>query len=127
MSCAAMRIPTRSPAAAATTPAGGDGNDTLIGGAGRDGLLGGAGNDSFDFLALTDGGDTVADFGNAAGNNDTLRFDGDVFGGLAVGALAANRFAANAAGVATRSTSASSTKPTPASCASTPTGPLPAA
>jgi Ca2+-binding RTX toxin-like protein len=77
------------------------GNDTLVGGAGKDGLLGGAGDDRFDFLALADGGDTVADFGNVAGNNDALRFEGDVFGGLPNGALTANRFVANAAGVAT--------------------------
>jgi Ca2+-binding RTX toxin-like protein len=80
---------------------GGEGNDVIIGGAGRDALLGGAGDDRFDFLALTDGGDTIQDFGAVALNNDALRFDGDVFGGLADGALAANRFVANAAGVAT--------------------------
>ena len=80
---------------------GGDGNDVAIGGKGRDTLVGGAGNDRFDYLALTDGGDTVADFGNAAGDNDTLRFDGDAFGGLPAGALAGNRFLASAAGVAT--------------------------
>jgi Ca2+-binding RTX toxin-like protein len=80
---------------------GGGGNDTLVGGAGKDALLGGAGNDRFDFLTLTDGGDTVADFGNVAGNDDALRFEGDVFGGLPNGVLAVNRFVANAAGVAT--------------------------
>ena len=79
----------------------GGGSDVLVGGAGKDSLGGGAGDDRFDFLALADGGDTVADFGNAAGNNDTLRFEGNVFGGLANGALAANRFVANTAGVAT--------------------------
>ncbi|MFI0846903.1 calcium-binding protein [Mesorhizobium sp. IMUNJ 23232] len=81
--------------------AGGDGNDVLFGGAGKDSLSGGGGNDRFDYLALSDGGDTIREFQNVTGNNDTLRFDGDVFGGLAKGALAAKHFVANAAGVAT--------------------------
>ena len=81
--------------------AGGDGNDVVVGGAGKDILNGGAGNDRFDYLALSDAGDTIRDFRNATGNNDALRFDGDVFGGLANGALAAKHFVANAAGVAT--------------------------
>jgi Ca2+-binding RTX toxin-like protein len=81
--------------------AGGDGNDVLVGGAGKDSLSGGGGNDRFDYLALSDGGDTIREFQNVTGNNDTLRFDGDVFGGLAKGALAAKHFVANAAGVAT--------------------------
>lgn len=81
--------------------AGGDGNDVIVGGAGKDSLSGGGGNDRFDYLALSDGGDTIREFRNATGNNDTLRFDGDVFGGLAKGALAAKHFVANAAGVAT--------------------------
>ena len=80
--------------------AGGDGNDVVVGGAGKDILNGGAGNDRFDYLALSDGGDTIRDFRNATGNNDALRFDGDVFGGLAKGALAAKHFVANATGVA---------------------------
>ena len=80
---------------------GGAGTDVLVGGSGQDLLQGGAGNDRFDYLALTDRGDTIRDFGNAAGNNDLLRFEGSVFGGLANGALAAKFFAANAAGVAT--------------------------
>jgi Ca2+-binding RTX toxin-like protein len=81
--------------------AGGDGNDVVVGGAGKDVLNGGDGNDRFDYLALADGGDTIRDFRNATGNNDTLRFDGDVFGGLAKGALAARFFVANTSGVAT--------------------------
>ena len=80
--------------------AGGDGNDVVVGGAGKDVLSGGAGNDRFDYLALSDAGDTIRDFRNATGNNDALRFDGDVFGGLAKGALAAKFFVANATGVA---------------------------
>ncbi|MEQ1950727.1 calcium-binding protein [Mesorhizobium sp. CN2-181] len=81
--------------------AGGAGNDVIVGGAGKDVLNGGAGNDRFDYLALGDGGDAIRDFRNAAGNDDSLRFDGDVFGGLAKGALAAKFFVANASGVAT--------------------------
>jgi Ca2+-binding RTX toxin-like protein len=81
--------------------AGGDGNDVLFGGAGKDSLSGGRGNDRFDYLALSDGGDTIREFQNITGNNDTLRFDGDVFGGLAKGALVAKFFVANTAGVAT--------------------------
>ncbi|WP_442578527.1 calcium-binding protein [Mesorhizobium sp. ASY16-5R] len=81
--------------------AGGDGNDQLFGGAGKDSLSGGRGNDRFDYLALSDGGDVIREFQNVTGNNDTLRFDGDVFGGLAKGALAGKFFVANTAGVAT--------------------------
>lgn len=77
------------------------GNDLIEGGAGSDFLVGGLGNDRFRFTALTQGIDRIADFTNAAGNNDVLNFEGDAFGGLAAGSLAANRFTANAAGVAT--------------------------
>ncbi|MDQ6436872.1 calcium-binding protein [Mesorhizobium sp. LHD-90] len=80
---------------------GGAGNDVIVGGAGKDTLSSGTGNDRFDYLALSDGGDTIREFRNSTGNNDALRFEGDVFGGLANGALAAKYFVANATGVAT--------------------------
>ncbi|MFN0194807.1 MAG: calcium-binding protein [Aestuariivirga sp.] len=76
------------------------GNDVIRGGAGVDTVVGGLGNDSFDFLALTDAIDRIADFSNAAGNNDTLRFLGSTFGNLTKGALSANHFVANTTGVA---------------------------
>ena len=73
---------------------------------GGDFLIGDSGEGRFDFNALTDAGDVIADFSDVAGSNDMLGFEGDVFGNLPVGALAlpvgalaANRFVANTAGV----------------------------
>jgi Ca2+-binding RTX toxin-like protein len=77
------------------------GSDVLVGGIGSDSLTGGLGNDSFDFTALNQGGDKIYDYSNVSGNNDTLRFEGDVFGGLPNGAIASKHFVANADGVAT--------------------------
>lgn len=56
---------------------GGRGADTLDGGAGSDGLSGGTGSDVFVFKAGY-GADRVTDF---ADNVDTLRLDGDLWGG----------------------------------------------
>ncbi len=85
----------------ADTLAGGDGADSLLGGAGDDRLEGGAGKDRlwggqgadhlwgghgadrFCFQALTDAGDSIADFGHA----DVLQFRGAAFGGLSAGIL----------------------------------------
>lgn len=72
---------------------GGGGADTLIGGAGADKLWGGAGNDQFSFQSLAQSGDTILDFSNLAGNNDTFRITAAGFGGgLVAGPLAAARF-----------------------------------
>jgi len=72
---------------------GGGGADTLIGGAGVDKLWGGAGNDQFSFQSLAQSGDTIMDFSNVAGNNDTFRITASGFGGgLVAGPLAAARF-----------------------------------
>jgi hypothetical protein len=81
--------------------AGGGSGDILFGGDGADRLNGGLGNDRFDYTALSQGGDRIDDFGNAAGNNDALLFLGSAFGGLPAGTLAATRFVANASGAAT--------------------------
>lgn len=59
---------------------GGSESDVLIGGVGNDGLTGGSGNDFFVFnapLSLANR-DAVADFTNAAGNNDTFRLENAV-------------------------------------------------
>ena len=80
---------------------GGGGNDFLRGGAGIDNLTGGLGNDTFSYSALNEGDDIVTDFHNVVGDNDIFRFLGSAFGGLAPGALAANRFEANVSGAAT--------------------------
>ncbi len=57
----------------ADTLNGGGGNDFLVGNAGADTLVGGTGNDVFQYLAASEGGDKILDYGNVAGNNDTLR------------------------------------------------------
>jgi Ca2+-binding RTX toxin-like protein len=76
---------------------GGGGADRLLGGAGSDTLTGGAGGDTFQFNALTDAGDIILDFSNAAGNNDQFRISAAGFGGgLVVGVLAAGQFQARA-------------------------------
>ena len=81
---------------------GGIGRDVLTGGLAADGLSGGAGNDIFVFDSPDDGGDTITDFSpKAAGDNDSLQFDGDAFGGLAMGDIPANAFTANLSGNAT--------------------------
>ncbi|MCW5738390.1 MAG: calcium-binding protein [Enhydrobacter sp.] len=80
---------------------GGAGDDVLVGGVGRDTQAGGDGNDKFDFLAPSDGDDTIKDFGTIVGNDDMLRFDKELFGGLGGGPLDASRFIASAAGFAT--------------------------
>ncbi|MGB8814917.1 MAG: calcium-binding protein [Paracoccaceae bacterium] len=67
---------------------GGAGVDQLVGGAGTDTLSGGAGNDTFVFLALTEAGDVIADFGNVGGNDDRFVIKAAAFGpGLVAGAL----------------------------------------
>jgi Ca2+-binding RTX toxin-like protein len=68
---------------------GGDGADRITGGLGADALTGGAGNDRFQFPDTAQGTDTIADF---APGLDDLVIDASGFGGgLAAGALAANR------------------------------------
>lgn len=63
---------------------GGAGNDMLAGGGGADLLTGGTGADAFVFRALSEGGDTITDFGNGA---DTIRISTALGGGLTVGVL----------------------------------------
>ncbi len=79
---------------------GGAGNDTLAGGPGADTLAGGTGNDVFVFLTPDEGGDTITDFRNVAGDNDLIQVT--TFGfGLAAGPIAASQFRSgttNAAG-----------------------------
>lgn len=109
-------------AGANTLSAGSGGNDNLLGlggndslsgngaanylqgGAGKDGLAGGGGNDIFYFTTALDAStnvDTIVDFANASGNDDTLRIDNAVFAKLAnTGPLAGGFFTANADGVA---------------------------
>ena len=52
-------------------------------------------------MASNEGSDTISDFRNIVGDNDVFRFVGAAFGALPAGALAANRFLADAGGVAT--------------------------
>lgn len=80
---------------------GGDGDDSLRGGAGVDILYGGNGNDSFVFnSALAEAkADTIADFSNVSGNNDSIHLDNTYFTVLvATGALNPAFFAANLTG-----------------------------
>lgn len=73
--------------------AGGIGNDTITGGYGSDKVSGGAGNDAFIFNLRGEAGDTISDFSNLAGNNDTLFIKAATFGGgLTAGFLAATKF-----------------------------------
>ena len=78
---------------------GGIGNDTLAGGLANDTLTGGAGNDYFVFnTALAANRDSVADFANLSGNNDTFRLENAIFTKLAaVGGLNPAFFKAGAA------------------------------
>jgi Ca2+-binding RTX toxin-like protein len=70
---------------------GGDGNDVLVGGEGYDYLTGEAGADTFVYNAPSDG--SVSEMiGDWQGGIDKLQIDASAFGGgLAAGALAANR------------------------------------
>ena len=81
--------------------AGGLGNDVLIGGAGSDRLVGGGGNDAFQFNALTDCGDVIADYSGIVGNNDIFWISAAGFGGGLVGGnLNANQLQVGAGHVA---------------------------
>lgn len=74
---------------------GAGGNDTLKGGLGNDTLTGGAGNDIFVFeTAVTSANrDTITDFANLSGNNDTIWLENANFTKLsALGALNAASF-----------------------------------
>ncbi len=74
---------------------GGAGHDRLAGGGGLDVLLGGSGNDTFVFDTAFAAGkvDRIADFGIAAGDNDIIALDHDIFSGLAgTGPLGAAAF-----------------------------------
>ncbi len=85
--------------------AGNGGADAVHGGLGLDTLRGGAGNDSFvfDTAPAANNVDTIADYANLGGNNDTIRLENAVFTALAVtGFLAAGAFQANATGAATQ-------------------------
>jgi serralysin len=87
------------------TIAGLGGIDYLYGGQGNDRLIGGLGNDQFVFhtaLNATTNRDTISDFHNVSGDNDTIRLENAVFTKLAaVGTLSAAFFKANASGTAT--------------------------
>ena len=92
---------------AGNTLNGAAGNDTLNGGLGLDRLTGGLGNDSFVFntaLNSLTNRDTITDFHNLAGDNDTIRLENAIFTTLGATnnvALNAAFFKANATGVAT--------------------------
>ena len=80
------------------------GNDFLYGGTGRDRLIGGLGNDNFVFntaLNATTNVDTIVDFHNVSGDNDTIRLENAIFTALANGQLTAAEFTANTSGTAT--------------------------
>jgi Ca2+-binding RTX toxin-like protein len=73
------------------------GNDRIAGGPGNDVLRGGAGFDTFIFNSVTEGNDRTDDW---TGADDQLQIDASNFGGgLAAGALAANRLVVSAAPV----------------------------
>lgn len=80
------------------------GNDFVYGGLGNDTLFGGTGNDSFVFntaLNATTNRDTIRDFHNVSGDNDTIRLENAIFTKLTVtGGLSSANFAANANGTA---------------------------
>jgi Ca2+-binding RTX toxin-like protein len=84
---------------AANTLSGGDGADVLEGKAGNDILTGGLGADVFIFNKAGQGLDTVKDF--TATQGDALRVHAADYN-LALGALAADWFEANATGTATK-------------------------
>lgn len=75
---------------------GGAGNDTLLSGVGSDTLRGEAGSDRFYYSAANEGGDSILDFGNVAGNDDGFNFKRTAFLGsgaqLPAGTLAAANF-----------------------------------
>jgi Ca2+-binding RTX toxin-like protein len=80
------------------------GSDFLYGGTGNDRLFGGLGNDNFVFnttLSATANVDTIGDFQNASGDNDTIRLENAIFAALATGQLTAAEFTANTTGAAT--------------------------
>jgi len=70
---------------------GGAGNDMLLGGLGADALAGGVGADYFAFGSPGEGSDLILDFSGAEGDKIYL-FAAGFGGGLAPGALAADRF-----------------------------------
>ncbi|HXF88135.1 MAG TPA: VWA domain-containing protein [Xanthobacteraceae bacterium] len=80
---------------AADTLNGGAGNDLLAGNGGADSLSGGTGADQFRINSSTDGLDEILDFSSADG--DAIEIHGAAFG-LALGALPAALFTANAGG-----------------------------
>ncbi|MEE8489436.1 MAG: type I secretion C-terminal target domain-containing protein [Acidimicrobiia bacterium] len=61
---------------------GGGGDDILVGNGGADILTGGTGSDTFDFNAITEGGDTITDF--STGEGDQLDIS-DLLTGLGLG------------------------------------------
>ena len=78
------------------------GNDRLFGGLGNDRLAGGLGNDMFVFDSKANSStnhDTIVDFRNVSGDNDTIALENAVYTTLATGGLG-GAFAVNATGVA---------------------------
>jgi Ca2+-binding RTX toxin-like protein len=88
---------------AANVLSAGAGHDMLYGSLGNDTMAGGAGNDVFVFHTAPNAAtnrDTITDFANVSGNNDTLYLDNAIFtklGGGAVHALNPAFFRAGAA------------------------------
>ncbi|MFP5077584.1 calcium-binding protein [Rhizobium sp. YIM 134829] len=78
----------------ADTLIGGAGNDRLDGGIGKDVLTGGLGNDVFVFSAAATAGnvDTITDFANKTGNNDSFELQKRYFKALDLGTLDAAEF-----------------------------------
>jgi serralysin len=79
------------------------GRDLIYGGLGADKVTGGLGDDLFMFDTPLGGDniDTILDFHNVVGDNDTIRMDNKYFTMLAkTGALKSDFFAANATGTA---------------------------
>ena len=82
---------------------GNGGNDKLFGSLGNDTLIGGAGNDLFFFdtkANATTNRDTITDFSNVSGNNDTIYLENAIYTTLAAGSLG-GAFQSNATGLAT--------------------------
>jgi serralysin len=77
------------------------GNDTLRGRLGNDVLRGGAGDDAFVFDTMPNAAtnrDTISDFANVAGNNDSFQLENSIFSKLgAAGVLNGNFFHIGAA------------------------------
>ena len=86
---------------------GGAGGDRVVGGDGNDTLAGNGGNDKFYFataLNETSNVDTITDFANIAGNNDSIRLNHAIFSAFSGGHTLTNAEFISGAGVTAATT-----------------------